>query len=110
MLLESGAYLYSWSKNELSELSGGNIIRNAVAQDFAKTAPCVLVFVDNGNAGRQDFAALAAGAMSQNAYLAAEALGLKGRFLGSFDGAAISKAIKLKSADSILGVMVVGKQ
>ena len=110
VLLESGAYLYSWDKNELSEVSSGNIIRSAVPQDFAKTAPCILVFVDNGNAGRQDFAALAAGAMSQNAYLAAESLGLKGRFLASYDGAAISKAIKAKSKDSILGVMVVGKQ
>ena len=110
VLIESGAYLYSWDKNELSEVSPGNIIQNAVAQGFAKTAPCVLAFVDNGNAGRQDFAALAAGAMSQNAYLAAESLGLKGRFLASYDGAAISKAIKAKSKDSILGVMVVGKQ
>ena len=110
VLLESGAYLYNWDKNELSEISGGNIIRSAVAQDFAKTAPCVLVFVDNSNAGGQDIAALAAGAMSQNVYLAAEALGLKGRFLGYFDGKSISNAIKIKSADSILGVMVVGKQ
>ena len=110
VLLESGAYLYSWDKNELSEVSPGNIIQNAVAQGFAKTAPCVLAFVDNGSESNRDFVFLAAGAMSQNAALAVEALGLKGRFLGSYDGGAISRAIRARSPESILGVMVVGRQ
>ena len=109
-LLESGAYLYSWDKNELSDVSSGNIIQSAVAQGFAKTAPCVLVFVNNGSENNGGFVSLAAGAMSQNAALAAEALGLKARFLGSFDGRVIANAIKARSADSILGVMVVGRQ
>ena len=110
VLIESGAYLYSWDKNELSDVSSGNIIQSAVAQGFAKTAPCVLVFVDNGSESNGGFVSLAAGAMSQNAALAAEALGLKARYLGSFDGGVIAKAIKARSADSVLGVMVVGRQ
>lgn len=109
-LLESGAYLYSWDKNELAEVSADkNILRDSVLQDFAKTAPCVLVFVDSGDSGGQGFAQLAAGAMSQNAYLAAESLGLKARFLASFDGAAIGRAIGA-SRESLLGVMVIGRQ
>ena len=111
VLLDSGAYLYSWEKNELSEVSSDkSILGRAVPQGFAKTAPCILVFVDSGNAGRQGFAELAAGAMSQNVYLAAEALSLKARFLASFDSAAIESAIKAGSGSSILGIMTIGRQ
>ena len=111
VLLESGAYLYDWGKNQLTEVNTEkNLITNAVLQDFAKTAPCALVFVDSGNAGDPGLAEIAAGAMSQNTYLVVETLGLKGRYLASYDGAFVSKALKIKSADSILGVMVVGKQ
>ncbi len=111
VLLGSGAYLYSWENNELAEINAGrNILRNAVSQDFAKTAPCVLVFVGTDAAGGQGFAEMATGAMSQNAYLAAAALGIKARFLGSFDRAAIGNALKINSTANILGVMVLGRQ
>ena len=111
VLLSGGAYSYSWEKNALIEVNDDKrILRRAPSQDFAKSAPCVLVFVDTGALNMKTFAAVAAGAMSQNAYLAAESLGLKARFLGSFNRSAIEESLRLTPTAEIIGLMVVGKQ
>ncbi len=110
VLLESGSYLYSWQNHELKEEGKGKgLLRSAASQSFAQTAPCVLLFVKGKDAGGEGLAEMATGAMSQNAYLASESLGLKARFLGSVNRTAIAQALSVASGD-ILGAMVIGKQ
>ena len=82
----------------------------AVTQDFAKSAPCILVFVSKGTMNVDNYNYIATGAMSQNVYLAAEALGLKTRFLASFNKVNIEAALMLGPIMKITGVMVVGRQ
>lgn len=111
VLMKSGGYLYNWEKNALIEVSvGKNLQRRAVTQDFAKTAPCVLVFVDRGMINVDSYGEIATGAMSQNVYLAAEALGLKTRFIASFNRGAIEEALNLGPIMRVIGVMVLGRQ
>lgn len=86
VLLKSGVYSYDWEKNRLLQLSAKNIIPRASGQEYVATAPCILVFVTKeGRARVASWADVAAGAMSQNIYLACEALGLKARYAATFN-------------------------
>ena len=76
VLLKSGGYLYNWEKNALMQQTAEKkLTSRAVTQDFAKSAPCILVFVSKGTMNVDQYNYVATGAMSQNVYLAAEALG-----------------------------------
>ena len=111
VLLKSGGYTYSWEKNALIEVNADKrILRRAANQDYAKTAPCVLVFVDRGSVNMKGLSEIATGAMSQNVYLAAAALGLDARFLASFNRAALEESLSLGPVANILGVMALGRQ
>ena len=111
VLTRRGAYLYDWNKSILEEIMQDNkLLSRSVLQDFAKTAPCCLVFVSSGKMNIDTFNYLAAGAMSQNTYLAADALGYKARFLASFNKGALETSLMLMQTKTIIGVMVIGKQ
>ena len=111
VMLKDGGYLYNWEKNALMEVNNEKrILRRTVNQDFAKTAPCLLIFVDRGVINMNDIAALATGAMSQNAALAAQALGLDARFMTSFNRAAIEEVLNLGPVMNVMGVLAVGRQ
>ena len=111
VLLKSGGYLYNWEKNALmQQTTEKKLTSRAVTQDFAKSAPCILVFVSKGTMNVDNYNSIATGAMSQNVYLAAEALGLKTRFLASFNKVNIEAALMLGPIMKITGVMVVGRQ
>ncbi|MDO5114585.1 MAG: nitroreductase family protein [Synergistaceae bacterium] len=111
VMMKSGSYLYNWEKNALMQISSEkNCSRRAVSQDFAKSAPCILVFVSSGTMNMDNFNYIATGAMSQNVYLAAEALGLKTRFLASFNKVNIEEALNLGPVMKVTGVMAVGRQ
>ena len=111
VMLRDGGYLYNWEKNALMEVNNEKrILRRTVNQDFAKTAPCLLIFVDRGVINMNDIAALATGAMSQNAALAAQALGLDARFMTSFNRAAIEEVLNLGPVMNVMGVLAVGRQ
>lgn len=86
VLLKSGVYSYDWEKNRLLQLSAKNIIPRASGQEYVTTAPCILVFVTKeGRARVSSWADVAVGAMSQNIYMASEALGLKARYVATFN-------------------------
>ena len=53
---------------------------------------------------------LATGAMSQNAALAAQALGLDARFTTSFNRSAIEETLNLGPVMNVMGVLAVGRQ
>lgn len=111
VMLKDGGYLYNWEKNALMEVNNDRkILRRAVNQDFAKTAPCLLIFVDRGVINMKDVAALATGAMAQNAGLAAQSLGLKARFMTSFNRSAIEETLNLGPVTNVMGVMAIGRQ
>ncbi|MBQ9881348.1 MAG: nitroreductase family protein, partial [Synergistes sp.] len=111
VLLKSGGYLYNWEKGGLIEQTDEKrLIPSAVTQEFAKTAPCVVVFVTSGLMNVDEFNYIATGAMSQNIYFAAQALGLKTRFLASFNKVKIESSLALSPVAKITGVMVIGRQ
>lgn len=111
VLLKSGGYLYDWEKGGLIEQTNEKRLPAAsVTQEFAKSAPCVIVFVSSGLMNVNEFNYIAAGAMSQNIYLAAQALGLKTRFLASYNKVKIESSLNLSPVAKIMGVMVVGRQ
>lgn len=86
VLLNTGVYTYDWGKNRLLQMSQKNLIPRVSGQEFVSTAPCVLVFVTkNGRVRVDSWVDVAVGAMSQNIYLACEALGLKARYAATFN-------------------------
>ena len=110
VLLKGGAYHYDWEKNMLKQLGDRNIISRAASQPFAASAPCLLVFAVSGSIRVDSWAEIAAGAMSQNVYLAAQALGLRTRYIQSFNKNAIIDAIQLSPIGRVLCIMPVGRQ
>ncbi|MEG1602664.1 MAG: nitroreductase family protein [Cloacibacillus sp.] len=111
VILKNGGYIYNWEKNALIEvIAEKRLISRAVTQDFAKTAPCLLVLVNRGTMNVEQYSDIAAGAMAQNVYLAAEALNLKTRFLASFNKVSLESSLMLGPIMKIAGVMVVGRQ
>lgn len=111
VMLKSGGYLYDWDRNSLMQLTTDpKALNRSVAQDFAKTAPCVLLFVSTGTMLIENFNYIAVGSMSQNVYLAAQAMGLKARFLASFNKTNVESSLMLSPTKTVLGAMVVGRQ
>ncbi|MCE5201499.1 MAG: nitroreductase family protein [Synergistaceae bacterium] len=111
VLLKSGYYIYDPDKNMLKMLGGKNIISRAGRQDFVATAPAVLVLATRGNGPRVDsWAEIAAGAMSQNVYLAAEALGMKTRYIQSYNKETLLNTLQTEPTARILCIMPLGRQ
>lgn len=111
VLLKSGFYIYDWDKNMIKQLGEKNLISRAGSQSFIGSAPCVLVFATDGKGPRIDsWADIAAGAMSQNVYLAAEALGLKTRFIASFNKETLLNHLYISPLSRIICIMPVGFQ
>ena len=111
VMLKDGGYLYNWEKNALMEINNDKrALRRTVNEDYAKSAPCLLIFVDRGVINMNGLAELATGAMSQNAALAAQALGLDARFTTSFNRSAIEETLNLGPVMNVMGVLAVGRQ
>ncbi|MDR1579052.1 MAG: nitroreductase family protein [Synergistaceae bacterium] len=112
-----GAFIYDWKAHSLSEVTNKNVLGEITEDDFVKEAPCVLVFVsDTGDLGNMSslnagnaLAYVASGAMTQNAYLAADALGIGGRYMLTMNTDAVKRALKLSNTDSPLCIMPLGK-
>lgn len=113
---DDGVFLYNWKANSLEEISGENIRAKVGAQNFVKTAPCILILVSDGKGlsafkepERTAFAYAAAGAMTQDIYLAAAALGAGTRYIHSMKVDEIRKALQLPEEDAPLCLMMLGK-
>jgi nitroreductase len=113
---DGGIFLYDWRDNDLREISKENIRAKAGAQSFVKTAPHILIVVTDGKAlagfeesDRTAFAWVAAGAMTQDIYLAAAALGAGTRYIHSMNLEEIRRALQLEDGDDPLCLMMLGK-
>ncbi|MDR3231369.1 MAG: nitroreductase family protein [Synergistaceae bacterium] len=113
---ESGIFLYDWRDNGLKEISKENIRAKVGAQSFVRVAPHILILVADGEGlaefeehDRTAFAYAAAGAMTQDIYLAAAALGAGTRYIHSMNLEEIRKALKLEEGDDPLCLMMLGK-
>ncbi|MDR2452917.1 MAG: nitroreductase family protein [Candidatus Accumulibacter sp.] len=112
-----GVWRYDWATHSLKELSKENIKGGIAAQSFVKRAFYVLILVADGEIlatlnnekDAAEFSQVAAGAMSQNIYLAAAALKLGTRYIHSIHREAIRSALKLPQGDEPISLMLLSK-
>ena len=114
--IDSGTFLYDWEKNKLIEVSNQDIRSKIANQEFAKISPCSLIFVTDMavlGGGDKDlsyhFTSVAAGAMTQNAYLAAASMKLGARYIYGINRDFIHKELKLPEGDSAMCILLIGK-
>ena len=113
-----GAFLYDLKNNALVTVNEKNILSDINGDGFVQASPVVLVFVSDPegtgdpsgiNAGNA-LAFIASGAMTQNIYLAADALGISGRYMVSMKADAVKKDLKLKDNEVPLCIMPLAKR
>jgi hypothetical protein len=116
VLRDDGIFLYDWKEHSLREISKEDIRAKVGAQRFVRTASCILILAADaaGLSGfrepdRTAFAYVAAGAMTQDIYLAAVALGVGARYIHSMNVEAISEALALEEGSFPLCLMMLGK-
>jgi nitroreductase len=115
--LDRGVFLYDWRTHSLVEMTKTDIRANIGLQNFVANAPCSLIFVANAEALsafsdealRTQFADVAAGAMTQDVYLAAAAMNLGARYIHSLKEPEIKSALKLNEKDRVICLMMLGK-
>ena len=115
---DEGAFLYDWKEHALKEISADNVKGLVGAQPFVGKGSHVLIFVVGGKSLEAfrdtDVAAnwgqVAAGAMTQNVYLAAEALDIGVRYIASLKADAVRSAFKLDEKDIPVCIMPIGKK
>ncbi|MDR1979670.1 MAG: nitroreductase family protein [Synergistaceae bacterium] len=114
---DEGIFLYDWRVHGLTEVSKENVRAKVGSQNFVKTAPCILILVADGKAlsdnfdakDGAEFAAVAAGAMTQDIYLAAAALEIGARYIHSMNIEEIRRALSLPEEDYPVCLMMLGK-
>ncbi|GHS95705.1 nitroreductase [Synergistales bacterium] len=113
-----GVFLYERKGHSLKEISNKNVFADITGDGFVRDAPVVLIFVtDTSNMGSMSgmnagnaLAHTAAGAMSQNAYLAADSLGISARYMVSMKTDAVKRELKLSGEDTPLCILPLGKR
>jgi nitroreductase len=111
-----GVFLYDWSRNALKEISKNDIRSSIGRQPFVANASHVLIFVIDGTAvdgfgdRGADWGYVAIGAMTQNVYLAAEALGIGARYMASLSADVAREALELGAKDIPACIMPIGKR
>ena len=111
-----GTFLYDWRAHALKEVSKEDVRGRVGKQDFVAKAPCTLIFVSDSAAlsrkfkddDGEEFAAVAAGAMTQNVYLASGALGIGTRYIRSARDDEIERILSLPDDDEVLCIMPMG--
>jgi SagB-type dehydrogenase family enzyme len=113
--LPSGAYLYDAAAHALGLVAASDLRRVTGYQDFVDEAPVDLVFVADHRrmalipvAQRAVYAAVAAGAISQNVYLFAASNGLATVLRAWIDRGAIADALGLDHDQEVLLSQTVG--
>lgn len=110
---KTGAYLYDWKTHSLVAVGGAGAHAAIPTQAFGKTSPANLYMVTDSAAldGRvtEEWMALLAGAMSQNVYLAAQAVNVGARLIYSIDRDAAKRELRLAPNDKALFAIILGK-
>jgi nitroreductase len=111
VLAKNGSFLYDWEKNALKQTGTENVIGKAGRQSFVASASHVLVFVKNESEQfSRDFGDVAAGAMTQNVYLAATGLGIKGRYVVGMNVDVLRASLGLEKHEKPVCIMPLGYQ
>lgn len=111
-----GVYLYDWENHALEVISrDAKVHASLPVQAFAKAAPVGMFMVPDmgqlsSNSYGEEWGVLLAGAMSQNVYLAAEALGVGARLVYSIERERAREAFGLSGEDTPLFSIVLGKR
>jgi nitroreductase len=115
LALSNGAYLHDAAKNVLQLVAGSDLRRVTGYQDFVDDAPLDIVFVANfdrmrlvPSVQRENYASVAAGAISQNIYLFAASTGLATVIRAWIDREAIAKSLGLTHDQHVLLSQTVG--
>lgn len=115
----TGLYLYSWQDQSLKEVSSGDVRTRLNAQPFAKAASHILIFVTDREPleriGRlseswDEWMDVAVGAMTQNAYLAADSLGIGARYIGIMDVDFLRSALSIPAGEKPVCLLPLGKR
>jgi nitroreductase len=107
---DDGAFLYDGQKHALLEVNPKNVKTKVTADDFVRNSSVILVFVaDTAANKRSEMDNILVGAMSQNVYLAADALGITTRYLMTLNADGICQELKLNKTDVPLCIMPLAK-
>jgi nitroreductase len=114
---DDGTFLYDWKEHALKEISKENVKAAIGPQAFVGKASHVLVFVTDGKAlgsfnnnRGEEWAYVAVGAMTQNVYLAADALGIGVRYIASLSSDVARTSLRLAEGDIPVCIMPIGKR
>jgi SagB-type dehydrogenase family enzyme len=115
--LKDGVFLYDWDTHSLEDVSKKDIRADIGAQRFVADAPCILILVPDTKAlaefddetTRLEFANVAAGAMTQDAYLAAAAMNLGARYIHAMKEDAIKEALSIAEDNRPICIFPLGK-
>jgi nitroreductase len=114
-----GLYRYSWEDHSLKQISGDDVRSKVSRQPFSALAPYTLVFASNRTPlkkigrGEDSWAKVthvAVGAMTQQVYLVADALGIGARYLQSLDADFIRKAVNQPADEETICILPIGKR
>jgi SagB-type dehydrogenase family enzyme len=112
--LASGTYRYGAQKHVLEQVAEEDLRSFTGTQDFVKTAPLNLVYVadlaklDGPDDLKLQWSGADTGFIGQNVYLFCASEGLATVIRGSFDRAALGKALKLRPEQRIVLSQTVG--
>ncbi|MDR3165699.1 MAG: nitroreductase family protein [Synergistaceae bacterium] len=115
---KDGTFLYDWSRHSLEDISDKDIRADIGAQRFAADASCILILVEDGGTLAEqygdetvetEFANVAAGAMTQHAYLAAAAMNFGARYIHSMKIENIVSSLRLPETDRPICIFLLGK-
>ncbi len=113
---KDGAFLYDWRTHSLVQVTGDKVHSRIPTQPFAKNSPANLIIVEDGEQVAQmngptanEFPLVLAGAMSQNIYLATQAVSVGARLVYSISRDEAAKALKLGEKDKALFAIILGK-
>jgi hypothetical protein len=114
---DEGTFLYDWKEHSLKETSKDNVKSTIGRQSFVANASYVLVFVTDGkivgglnNPRADEWAYVAVGAMTQNVYLAADALNIGVRYIASLSADVARASLKLEEGDVPICIVPIGKR
>lgn len=117
VVARDGGYLYDWEEHALQRVSRDDLTGTIPIQPFAKDAPVTLVIVADGREVSQmsgpyaqEFPVVLAGAMSQNIYLAAQAVDVGARLIYSIKRDEAQKSLRLDRSDKPLFGIALGKK
>lgn len=115
---DDGVTVYDWKTHSLARVTADNVKSEIAMQEFVRNAPQILILVmDSAELAqfkdaqhRNEFGLILVGSMSQNIYLAADALGVGTRFIYSINRDVIARRLGLASEDRAVCVMPIGKK